>query len=204
MNEMTLDLAEGPLLETLTRRLAETPPDFLAEPRIGGAGQVHVGAVVSDLLVELGGESLDPGGLATFQGARFDAARLRAWLGLVLVSAWLLREDWFHSHPGLAPQARRFLGGAELKELARTSVPEGFTSEPDLREELARRALRGLGLRPAGESQTQAEDRLNALDSIERVRVLAAARQAEERTREVLRQMAAKKTQEAADKWSRE
>jgi hypothetical protein len=41
---------EGPLLETLTRRLSECPADFLAEPRIGARGRVHVGAVISDLL----------------------------------------------------------------------------------------------------------------------------------------------------------
>ena len=30
---------EGPMLESLTRRLAETPEDFLAEPRIGLTGR---------------------------------------------------------------------------------------------------------------------------------------------------------------------
>lgn len=34
--------AEGPLLESLLRRLAETPPDFLAEP---GVVRVEAGGV---------------------------------------------------------------------------------------------------------------------------------------------------------------
>ena len=46
--------AEGPMLETLLRRVAETPPDFLREPRIGSAGEIHVMAVVHDLLDLLG------------------------------------------------------------------------------------------------------------------------------------------------------
>jgi hypothetical protein len=46
---------EGPQLEQLTRRLTETPVDFLAEPRIGKNGLVQVDAVVADLLRELGG-----------------------------------------------------------------------------------------------------------------------------------------------------
>lgn len=41
---------EGPPLEALTRRLAECPPEFLEEPRVGSSGTVHVAAVVHDLL----------------------------------------------------------------------------------------------------------------------------------------------------------
>ena len=51
---------EGPPLETLTRRLAECPPEFLALPRVGETGAIHVDAVVSDLLRELGGAGLSP------------------------------------------------------------------------------------------------------------------------------------------------
>ena len=46
---------EGPPLEALTRRLAECPAEFPAEPVIGGKGTVHVAAVVSDLVCDLGG-----------------------------------------------------------------------------------------------------------------------------------------------------
>ena len=44
---------EGPPLEALTRRLAECPADFTAEPRVGAAGQVQVAAVVGDLIESL-------------------------------------------------------------------------------------------------------------------------------------------------------
>mgnify|MGYP000981139239 CR=1 FL=1 len=51
---------EGPKLEALTHRLAETPADFLAEPRVGKTGTVNVAAVVHDLLALLGVWSLAP------------------------------------------------------------------------------------------------------------------------------------------------
>ena len=42
---------EGPALELLLRRIAETPSDFLAEPRTATQrGLIHVPAVVGDLL----------------------------------------------------------------------------------------------------------------------------------------------------------
>ncbi len=45
----------GPPVEQLTRRLADTPEEFLAEPlRKNGQGRVSVGAVISDLLERLG------------------------------------------------------------------------------------------------------------------------------------------------------
>ena len=49
-------------MEGLTRRLAETPAEFLAAP-----GVVRVAAVVNDLIVELGG-----GPLTTAQAALFE------------------------------------------------------------------------------------------------------------------------------------
>ena len=41
----------GPILETLTHRLAEAPSEFLAEPRIDKRGAVFVPALVNDVLL---------------------------------------------------------------------------------------------------------------------------------------------------------
>ena len=59
-------------------------------------------------------------------------------------------------------------------------------------------------LRPAGESVAQAQDRLTALSSIERNRLLAASRAAEERSRAIREALARKAAQESADKYTRE
>ncbi len=192
---------EGPLLETLTRRLAECPAEFLAEPRIGKGGKVHVAAVVSDLLVSLGGQPLSKEEAALFQ--RIDAKKNRNLYAIVLIACWLLHDAWFRERPEFAQAARQllFTGLDELAELVK--APQ-VISDPDRREELSRLCLRALSLRPAGETAVQAQDRLTTLNTAERRRVVAAARAAEERARQIREAMAKQAAEEAADKWSRE
>jgi hypothetical protein len=192
---------EGPPLESLTRRLAECPAEFLAEPRIGSAGQVRVAAVVSDLLRDLGGPLPTPAQIAAFQPA--DARPYRNWLQLVLVGCWLLHDPWFRAQARFGPAAADFLTGG-LTQLAGLAQAPTFVTDPDRREELARLCLRDLGLRPEGESVDQAQDRLTTLSTAERSRVVAAARQAEERARAVREAMAQRAAEEAAAQYSRE
>ncbi len=192
---------EGPLLESLTRRLAECPADFLAEPRMGGTGRVHVDAVVADLIRDLGGEPLTKEQAAAFQLK--GAGKYRNWLSTVLVACWLLHDSWFREQKRFAPQALSLLteGLAELSGMVK--APQ-WVSDPDRREELVRLALKGLGLRPSGETEAQAQDRLTTLNTLERQRVIRAAREAEERARAIREAMARKEAEESADKWSRE
>jgi hypothetical protein len=190
---------EGPPLEQLTRRLAETPREFLAPPRIGGRGQVAVAAVVHDLLAMHGldaalgkGDELD----------QFTEGSARA-LGLTLLLAWLLADDGFREQ-GLAAPAVLTLLGEEARELSKHLRPDQVCGDPERREELARVALARLGLRPLGETEAQARDRLSSLSSRERARVLQASRAAEERARKLRAELAKKAAQESADKWTRE
>src|SRR5829696_4725847 len=76
---------EGPALEALMRRLAEAPEDFLADPKVGGAGRVHVAAVVGDLVRMLGGDVLATD-LRDFTGASGAGDRNR--LAVVLMLCW--------------------------------------------------------------------------------------------------------------------
>jgi hypothetical protein len=192
---------EGPLLETLTRRLAECPAEFLAEPRIGRAGAVNVAAVVSDLLRDLGGTPLTAEQASLFQSKNPKGDRNR--LRLVLVTCWLLHDPWFREQQGMADLAHTFLGWGLLELSGLTPAPR-FVADPDRREELARLCLKELGLRPAGETVAQAQDRLATLNTAERQRVIAAARAAEERAREIRRKMAEEAAREAEMKTMRE
>jgi hypothetical protein len=82
------------------------------------------------------------------------------------------------------PSFGRDLTTAVKNAIRRTETPPGRTTNrrnppakrlvagTDRREELARLCLRALGLRPAGETAAQAEDRLATLNSVERRRVL--------------------------------
>ncbi len=193
--------SEGPLLESLTHRLAACPAEFLAEPRIGAAGVVEVPAVVADLMHDLGGPPPTKAQLAVFQTK--DARQHRNWLGLVLIAAWLLHAPWFLEQQQLGPRVIDFLTSG-LHPIAGLAQAPRFVADPDRREELARLALHHLGLRPAGETDAQATDRLNTLDTVERDRVQRAARAAEERAQAIRDAMAKKAAEEAAAQYSRE
>ncbi len=192
---------EGPLLETLTRRLAECPAEFLAEPHISKKGVVVVPAVVSDLIVELGGSPLTAAQADPFEPA--DSKKDRNRLRLILITCWLLSDAWFRQQNKFAASALQLLASG-LAEAADLTPAGKFVSDPDRREELARLCLKALGLRPAGESLAQAQDRLATLNTAERQRVIKAAREAEARARKIREEMAKKAAEEAADKWGRE
>ncbi len=192
---------EGPPLETLVRRLADCPNDFLAEPRIGPAGVVSVPAVVSDLLRDLGGMPMTSQQAALFQST--DAKKDRNRLSLTLIACWLLHDAWFLEQKRFGERGFKFLSEG-LTELSAVAPAFKFVSDPDRREELVRLGLKDLGLRPMGETIAQAQDRLTTLSSVERQRVIRAARQAEERARAIREAMTRKAAQEGADKYFRE
>jgi hypothetical protein len=191
---------EGPTLEALMRRLAEAPEDFLADPKVPGAGRVHVAAVVGDLVRMLGGDVIATE-LREFSGGAGAADRNR--LAVVLMLCWLLADEWFQQARPSAADVFRVLGEGAAELAAGVSAPK-FQSDPDRREEIARFALALLGYRPAGETPAQAQDRLTSLSSAERARVLKAARAAEERARAIREALVRKAAEESADKWTRE
>lgn len=191
---------EGPVLESLMRRLAETPPDFLEEPRVANSGVVHVAAVVHDLLRMLHGTA-DAAQLRVFEGGTSQADRNR--LAVTLLMCRLLSDEWF-IHAGLRSETILELLNDGVSELARQVTARKFVVDADRREELARFALARLGLRPAGETMSQAQDRLTSISSAERARTLRASREAERRARAIREQLAKKAAEESADKWTRE
>jgi len=185
--------AEGPVLESLTHRLSECPQDFLLPPRIGQAGTIHVVAIAHDQLRAMGIANPEP----------FRDIRDANLLTLIAITTWLLHDDWFLAQPGLGTNAQRLLTTA-LQPLAAVIQSKEFVTDPDRREELSRFCLSELGLRPLGESAAQAKDRLTALDSLERVRVMRDTQEAEARAQEVRRMMAKRAAEEAAAKETRE
>jgi hypothetical protein len=191
---------EGPILESLTRRLTETPEEFLAEPRIGKNGTVEVPAVVGDLL-RLLNAAPSPAELARFTSN--DARQDRNRLSISLLLSWLLADDWFRQAK-LSTTAVLDLIDKEAGELSQQSTARKFITDPDRREELARLTLARLGYRPAGETLPQAQDRLTTLSSAERARVMKASRAAEERARQIREALVKKAAEESADKFSRE
>jgi len=190
---------EGPPLEALLHRLAETPQDFLGEPRVGQAGRVVVSAVVGDLCRLLGGTPTTAE-LAAFVS---NEARDRNRLAVALLICWLLADDYFRANTPPPPALMELLTAGSA-ELGVQTQSRKFVEDPERREELARFALARVGLRPLGESVAQAQDRLTSLSAAERARVMQASRAAEERARAIREALARKAAEESADKWSRE
>jgi hypothetical protein len=196
-------ITEGPLLETLTRRLAECPGEFLEEPFRSGEGVIHVDAVVFDLLHDLTGGQWREEEAEPLQ-IKYRPDVNANYLKLVQIAVWLLHDHWFMAHPELASAICPLLTSDAFKQLARTVSAAEFVNDPDRREELARLCLNLLDLRPAGESKAEAKDRLTSLDSVERTRVMREARKAEKRAAKIRREMARKAREEAAAKVTRE
>lgn len=186
---------EGPPLERLLRRVAETADDFLAPPRLEGKGAVHVAAVVHDLCLQKGARP-DAQALAAFAG---DARGDRNRLAVTLLLCWLLADELIC--PPMGDLLALLDGGARDLEATPASA---FVADPERREELVRVALARLGLRPAGESEAEAEDRLTTSSSAERERVLRASRDAEQRARAIREALARKAAEQSADKWTRD
>jgi hypothetical protein len=184
-------------LESLTRRLAECPSEFLAEPALGKLGTINVAAVVADLIHDLGGLPLAPEALAPFTSAAPKTARNH--LRLVLVTCWLLHDLAFREQTKIARNAWRVLTQS-LNKFSEHVSAEKCVTDPDRREELVRLCLRELNLRPAGETEVQAQDRLATLNSAERQRVIKEARKAEARAQDIRRKMAEEAAQRAESK----
>jgi hypothetical protein len=187
---------EGPELTGLLRRLSECPPDFWEEMTDDDTGP-QVVAIVSDHLRAVSPD-FPPELMPTMSGLRRSPANRRA---VAAVTAWLLHDAWFLQRPDLVESMQRLFLGDVLERLSRLVTVRHLVQDPDRREELVRICLRELGLRPAGESELQATDRLHSLDSAERNRVLRETAQAERRAREVRQAMARAAAQDAASRY---
>src|SRR2546430_13077460 len=82
---------EGPMLESLTHRLAECPPEFLLAPRIGNEGMIDIPALVADHFRALDRRAPGAADLAPLVSSDATAPiRLR----LIAIATWLLHDPW--------------------------------------------------------------------------------------------------------------
>lgn len=178
---------DTPVLERLTRRLADCPPIILES-------ELHLPAIIHDLYLECCNDFPAADQLRPFRSQNQEGRRHRQLAG---IACWLLYDACFHGDHSHGKALLKFLK-TELAELAQTVNPLRFVQDSDRREELVRRSLRAIGIVPVGESPTFAADRLLSLDSVERLKILAGTKAAEERARKLRQEMAAKRAREAA------
>ncbi len=193
MSHASLPLTEGPSIHRLHHCLTAFPRDWLDAVH----EQTFV-ALMHDAMLSrcsaLQARDLEP--------FRRPVAQCR-WYRLSLLIAWFLNDDGFACHRFTARQLVHLLThtAGELAEAGATAL---YLEDVDRREEFIRVVLHALGLRPAGETDAQAEDRLQAASSQERRRVLQASQAAEARARELRLKLAEQRAREAADKMTRE
>ncbi|TGL20003.1 hypothetical protein EHQ46_11465 [Leptospira yanagawae] len=79
-----------------------------------------------------------------------------------------------------------------------------WTTDAERAEELIRSLFHSLGFLPENETKEYFRDRYLSIDSRERIRILDETKKAQERAKEILRQMKLKEEEEAASKYNRE
>ncbi len=177
------------------------PAAFRGEPGAGSRGGIRVRAVVNDLLQALQDEAVDPATLVPFgfNGSVQERNRLR----------WVLAACHLYWHPSLRARVLPRAGVVrllvqELASLAAVANADALATDEERREELIRRGLSAAGLRLPGETEVQAADRLNQVDSIERRKLVAAAAEKQRRAKAIQEEMRRKAAEEAASKASSE
>jgi hypothetical protein len=179
-----------PQLSALTHRLSETPAEFLQ------VDVIDVTAIVCDQLRALGAAGPMPIAASFGNGNKAEKSML-------CLAAWLLHDDWFLARQHLRPaMVDLFRDG--FSSLAQWVKAADVVNDADRREEFVRVCLKKLKLQPQGETAAQAADRLNALDSVERVLVARQMRDAEARARKIREAMARKAAEAAAARMSPE
>ncbi len=195
---------EGPLLETLLRRLSECPIEFIETCKTP-TGLPQLISILSDHYREFGDANpmlKDDSFITRLESSvkQTDKASMRHW-AVLSVAAWLLHDDWFLARPEFSKASLQWLSSKSLARLSEIVSPENCIGDPDRREELVRLCLESMGLRPQGESIEQANDRRQTLDSIEREGILRATAAAERRAKEVREAMAKKQALESASRY---
>ena len=196
--------ASTPPIAYFTRRLAECPSEFTSVPSDEEALEALTRAVLYDLMSDLDPEAtLKEVATALHLSERERGVRRENSRRLFLVMAWLLHDPFFHRMSVSAVEVRRLVQ-QRMEPISRIVPADQFYRDADRREELCRIVLDHLGLVPEGEDEAFAADRLDALDSVERARVVAEAQEKARRAEEIRQRMAAEAAREAAAHYHRE
>lgn len=199
-------MENGPDLYHLLQRLQNCPSEFLMPPILENSpsdynGIIHTDAIVNDLLFALGHEA---DGIEIQKSFRYTyTAANKNYLQLVLITSHLLFDSYFCFAERFGKKVKAILI-EKIIDLAAIVEATQFVFDSERREELVRFCLMNLDLKPSGETETHANDRLISINSIERKRVIEESKAAQKRAQELREALARKEAEEAASKWNRE
>lgn len=184
---------EGPDMQRLHRRLVATPLELL-----DGSETFHYLALVHDFIFSRD-NSLQANDLQAFS----EVCQNKKLLALSLCIMHFLKDEAFSPYSRPVAHWVHVLK-QKAKELMVSEPLSIYVDDIDRREEFIRVVLQGFNLRPLGETPAQATDRLQAVSSSERLKVIAATQASEARARALREALAEERAREAADKMSRE
>jgi hypothetical protein len=184
---------EGPAISHLHHRMTAISPALVESKEIQ-----HLPALVHDLLY-LHQQDFSYELLAPFRETPVKCP----WYSTCYLLLHFYSDKSFAKHKFDVHKWAKALE-EKSKELFASGKNAVYIEDLDRREEFIRVALAAVNLRPEGETQSQAEDRLLMVSSFERKRVMEAAKAAEERASQIREALARKAAQEAANKMSRE
>lgn len=201
MAEETVELSE------LLRHMAECPPDYRlpvlrsldTDSETVNTEKIYGPAILGDTLLSLGLKLPSD----EEANAMTDAGRTDNALSLSVITCYLFQSPAFRTVVTARKAILELVCGV-LDPLARLVPPGAFVDETERREELVRNCLSYAGILPAGETQSQAKDRLIMIDSIERQKVIEKTRQAQIRAQKLKEEMERQRAREAASKMSYE
>lgn len=186
---------------TLINHLKKCPIEFLQPSILIAPGSLHTDALVFDVLRKIAGNSLVPAtGLPTLSELKsFNQNQLIS----IHMGCWFFWQDLFLLDPLYVAHVNSFLM-KELPALSRHVSYQKYIDDDERTEEFVRLALRSCSILPSGETQQEAEDKLDALNTIKRLVILKETNDKLQRMKAIKKKMEEDKAREAATVYSRE
>ena len=184
---------EGPAIQLLHHRLTSCPKALQAD-----TPPPHFIALIHDSLYNKN-QQISASHLAPFSKNPVQCQ----WYRASALIAYFIADASFNRFTFESGRLLNLLKNT-AQELSNAGSNKLYTQDVDRREEFIRVVLNGLQLRPQGETPNQAEDRLMAVSSQERLKVLKASKTAELRAKKIRTALAKQRAKEAADKMTRE
>ena len=196
------------MLVDYIRYISNMPDLFFQEPRMiidakSASIGLNVDALVQDTLEFLTGqENLEIDWLNNSQNPFLLPAneKNKNYLAFVAMATYSLNYPGFSGVLESVSPVKIFLIKT-LQKLSTLMPASVFFNDQDRREELARLSIQALSILPVGESASVAGDRLKALDSVERMRLLKESQEIQRRNEELRKK---REAEEMASKWNRE
>jgi len=190
-------MKEGPELIELLDRLMDCPKEFYSSDRLYRSN-TEIQALYSDLYFFLTEKYPDEKMLKLIPSDRDENLARCASLCI-----YILFYEWFRNKNESAELFAMFLDSV-LPAYSKAADADEFAGNPERREELVRLLLFHLGYFPKGETEKYSQNRLAALDSVERDKVISESRQVLKKVQALREAMARKAAEEAASKMTGE